>query len=98
MKILLPTDGSVAANEAVAFVRSLAENTPVDVVVLMASNAPVQQSLQRIGLNSKTSTFRRFWRKPGVPWKRTADRSRSFLKRDQSSIAFWNTPNNQPWI
>lgn len=44
MKILLPVDGSSAADEAVSFVRTLAQNNPVDVVVLKVSRAPVQHT------------------------------------------------------
>ncbi len=46
MKILLPIDGSEAANEAVEFVRSLAGDNPVDVVILIVSFEPVQYTMQ----------------------------------------------------
>ena len=46
MKILLPIDGSEAANEAVEFVRSLAGDNLVEVVILVVSFEPVQYTSQ----------------------------------------------------
>jgi nucleotide-binding universal stress UspA family protein len=46
MKILLPVDGSAAANEAIKFVCSLAEDNSVDVIVLMVTHDPVHYTMQ----------------------------------------------------
>lgn len=46
MKILLPIDGSQPANDAVRFVKTLAQNRGVDVVVLSVSYDPVHYSMQ----------------------------------------------------
>jgi len=46
MKILLPVDGSEAADEAVKFVRSLAISNPVDVVVLTVWYDPTHNTIQ----------------------------------------------------
>ncbi len=46
MKILLATDGSGPANEAVKLVRSMAQNNPVDVEVLTVSYDPAQYATQ----------------------------------------------------
>ena len=46
MKVLLPIDGSDAANEAVEFVRDLANGNSVDVTVLVASYNPAEYSFQ----------------------------------------------------
>ncbi|TWU46127.1 Universal stress protein [Rubripirellula tenax] len=46
MKILLPIDGSDAANEAVEFVRSLAMENSVDVTILIAYYKPTEYSFQ----------------------------------------------------
>jgi nucleotide-binding universal stress UspA family protein len=46
MKVLLPIDGSEAANEALRFVLSIAEDNPVDVVVMTVTDDPVRYSLQ----------------------------------------------------
>jgi nucleotide-binding universal stress UspA family protein len=50
MKILLPIDGSDSAKEAVEFVRSLAKNNPVDVVVLAVCYVPPQFTVQPFAL------------------------------------------------
>ncbi len=46
MKILLPVDGSDAAEAAVDFVCSLAEDNPVDVIIVMVVYEPVKSDLQ----------------------------------------------------
>jgi len=46
MKILLPIDGSQPANDAVQFVKSLAQNCKVDVLVLKVSYDPTNLSMQ----------------------------------------------------
>ncbi|TWU46697.1 universal stress protein [Rubripirellula reticaptiva] len=46
MKVLLPIDGSAAASDAVKFVRSLADNQTVDVIVVMVSYDPSKYSFQ----------------------------------------------------
>ena len=46
MKILLPIDGSDAANEAVKFVQSLATSNLVDVVVLTVWYDPTHDTMQ----------------------------------------------------
>lgn len=46
MKILLLIDGSVAANVAIKFVCSLAEDNPVDVTVLMVTYDPAHDTMQ----------------------------------------------------
>jgi nucleotide-binding universal stress UspA family protein len=46
MKILLPIDGSAAASEAIQFVCSLAEDNPVDVIVMMVTFDPVHYTMQ----------------------------------------------------
>ncbi len=46
MKILLPIDGSAPANEAIKFVCSLAEDNPVDVIVMMVTYDPVHYTMQ----------------------------------------------------
>ncbi|QDT02114.1 Putative universal stress protein [Rubripirellula lacrimiformis] len=46
MKILLPIDGSQAANDAVQFVKTLAQNRDVDVVAMTVSYNPAHYSMQ----------------------------------------------------
>lgn len=46
MKILLPTDGSQPAADAVEFVRALAKNREIEVVVLTVSYDPAHYSMQ----------------------------------------------------
>lgn len=46
MKVLLPIDGSAAANKAVEHVRSLSHDNPLDVIVVYVSYDPAQFSFQ----------------------------------------------------
>lgn len=46
MKVLVATDGSEVATEAVEFVRSLAETTPIDAILVTVSYDPVNYAYQ----------------------------------------------------